>query len=133
MVNTAVKSPSVPDTAEGYFMSLDTPLFHGVEEHWNHTPRQLRLEQCAFPWNSPWLGGLTALHLQDIPKTHGLTMAMLLSVVIASPLLQQLTLVNTQTRVDSLDRVFPIDLCDLRIIHLSEPISRCWRISLSRR
>jgi hypothetical protein len=32
-----------------------------------------------------------------------------------------------------LDRVFPIDLCDLRIIHLSEPISRCWRISLSRR
>ncbi|KAF7370559.1 F-box domain-containing protein [Mycena sanguinolenta] len=122
-----LRSLAVVNTIAGDPFWLDARVFHGIDESRNNLSRQLRLEQCALPWNSPWYHNLTDLYLADLHKAHGPTITMLLSVIIASPLLQHLTLINTQTRIDDLNmyRLFPVVLADLRTLHLSEPISVC--------
>ncbi|KAF8216557.1 hypothetical protein K438DRAFT_396557 [Mycena galopus ATCC 62051] len=118
-----LRSLSVANTTEGDPLWLDAGVF-GTEGPKNSLPRQLRLEKCALPWNSPWYTNLTDLYLADL---HGPTINMLMSVITASPLLQHLTLLDTQTKIDDLDmyRDFPFSLPDLRTIHLSGPISFC--------
>ncbi|KAF7370560.1 F-box domain-containing protein [Mycena sanguinolenta] len=120
-------SLAVANTIAGDPFWLDARVFHGIDEPKTNLPRQLRLERAALPWNSPWYNNLTDLYLADLHKAHGPTMTMLLSVIVASPLLQHLTLINTQTRIDDLNmyRLFPVVLADLRTLHLSEPISVC--------
>ncbi|KAF8216559.1 hypothetical protein K438DRAFT_1797457 [Mycena galopus ATCC 62051] len=121
-----LRSLSVANTTEGDPLWLDAGVF-GTEGRRNSLPRQLRLEKCALPWNSPWYTNLTDLYLADLHKAHGPTINMLLSVITASPLLQHLTLLDTQTKIDDLDmyRDFPLPLPDLRTIHLSGPMSFC--------
>lgn len=118
-------------TTAGDPLWLDARVFHSAEKRMGHIPRQLRLEKCALPWNSPWYSNLTNLHLANFHKAHSPTITMLFSVIISSPLLQHLTLINTQTRVDGLDRSFPFALRNLRSIRVSEPISVCAQILMN--
>ncbi|KAF7370557.1 F-box domain-containing protein [Mycena sanguinolenta] len=125
-----LRSLAVANTTVGDPLWLDAKLFYGTDERVNILPRQLRLERAALPWNSPWYNNLTDLYLADLHKAHGPTITMLLSVIVTSPLLQHLTLINTQTSVDDLDmyRLFPFALPDLRTIRITEPISLCAHI-----
>ncbi|KAJ6485647.1 hypothetical protein C8R45DRAFT_997332 [Mycena sanguinolenta] len=125
-----LRSLAVANATVGDPVWLDARVFHGTDDRRNNFPRQLRLERAALPWNSPWYNNLTDLYLADLHKAHGPTITMLLSVIITSPLLQHLTLINTQTSVDDLDmyRLFPFTLPDLRTIRITEPISVCAHI-----
>ncbi|KAJ7823012.1 hypothetical protein B0H13DRAFT_2126038 [Mycena leptocephala] len=128
---TRLRSLSVTNTILNDPLWLDAMVFHGGDEGRNHLSRQLRLERCALPWNSPWYSKLTELYLANLHTVQGPAIAMLFSVIIASPLLQHLTLINTKTHVGRLERFFPIPLRDLRTIHLSEPISVCSQILIN--
>ncbi|KAJ6581557.1 hypothetical protein B0H19DRAFT_1115833 [Mycena capillaripes] len=125
-----LRSLSVVNTFLDDPLWLDPGVFLGGEGI-NLLPRQLRLERCALPWNSPWYFNLTDLYLAHLHHAHAPTITMLLSVIIASPLLQHLTLIDTKTHGDYLDTVFPFTLPDLRTIHLSEPLSVCAQILMN--
>ncbi|KAF8216556.1 hypothetical protein K438DRAFT_1797454 [Mycena galopus ATCC 62051] len=126
-----LRSLSVANTTEGDPVWLDAGVFHGMEEPRIHMPRQLRLEQCALPWNSPWYFNLTNLYLANLHKAHSTTMTMLLSVLTASPLLEDLALIDTQTCADDFNRDFPLVLPHLHTIRLGEPISVCDQILMN--
>ncbi|KAK7012873.1 F-box domain-containing protein [Favolaschia claudopus] len=120
-----LRSLSVVNTADygASPMWLDAKVFHGTE------PRQ----QCGLPWNSPWFSNLTELYLASLHKAHGTSVTMLLSVLVTSPLLESLTLMNTKTYGDTLDRTLSFPLRNLRTLHLSEPLPICSQILTSLR
>jgi hypothetical protein len=111
--NTTLDSP----------MWLDVRLFRGEESGGNRPSSQLRLDRCALPWNSPWYSNLTDLYLADLHNTQGPTITMLFSVLIGSPRLEHLTLINTNATPDAFATFFPVELCQLRTIELFEPVS----------
>ncbi|KAJ7116043.1 hypothetical protein C8R44DRAFT_794003 [Mycena epipterygia] len=121
----------VANTTSDDPMWLDAMLFHSPEGPASHLPRRLRLEQCALPWNSPWYSNLTYLYLADLHIAQGPTMTVLFSVIMASPMLQYLILINTNTRPDDWETFFPVELRDLHTIHLTEPISVCTQILMN--
>ncbi|KAJ7180713.1 hypothetical protein C8R46DRAFT_1070365 [Mycena filopes] len=110
---------------------LDAMIFHGKEEPKTPPTRQLHLEKCAIPWNSPWYHNLTDLYLANLSRAQGPTITTLFSVIVASPLLQNLTLINTRTHVDRWERFFPITLSHLVRLHISEPIYVCAQILMN--
>ncbi|KAK6992277.1 F-box domain-containing protein, partial [Favolaschia claudopus] len=86
-------------------MWLDAKVFHGTE------PRR---PNCGLPWNSPWFSNLTELTWYP-SVTHSLT------------------LMNTKTYGDTLDRTLSFPLRNLRTLHLSEPLPICSQILTSLR
>ncbi|KAJ7091401.1 hypothetical protein B0H15DRAFT_835956 [Mycena belliarum] len=103
-------------------MWLDAGLFKQAADS---PSRHLRLEQCAFPWNSSWYTNLTCLYLADLHSAQGPTMTQLFHALTCSPLLQDLTLLNTNTQPDGFSNFLPLELAHLRAIHLSEPVDVC--------
>ncbi|KAF7356552.1 F-box domain-containing protein [Mycena venus] len=126
-----LRSLSVVNTTMGDPLWLDAGVFHAADGRKSHMPRQLRMERCALPWNSPWYSNLTDLYLAYLHKAHGPTITMLLSVIVTSPLLEHLTLIDTKTQADGSERVFPFALRHLRTLHLIEPISVCAQILMN--
>ncbi|KAJ7782019.1 hypothetical protein DFH07DRAFT_1055521 [Mycena maculata] len=108
---------------------LEAMLFHASERtRRSRPPRRLRLAKCAFPWNSPWYLNLTDLHLSDLHKAQGPTMTVLFSVLVASPLLQDLFLDNTHVRRDGWQSSPSTELPHLRTIYLGETAGTCSQI-----
>ncbi|KAK7025260.1 F-box domain-containing protein [Favolaschia claudopus] len=130
-----LRSLSVVNTADygAPPMWLDAKVFHGTEPRRPNVTRQLRLEQCGLPWNSPWFSNLTELYLASLHEAHGTSVTMLLSVLVTSPLLESLTLINTKTYGDTLDRTLSFPLRNLRTLDLSEPLPICSQILTSLR
>ncbi|KAJ7043669.1 hypothetical protein C8F04DRAFT_726595 [Mycena alexandri] len=127
-----LRSLSVTNTSSSYeAMWLDAMVFHGPEGRTTHPSRQLHLEKCAIPWDSPWYYNLTDLHLANLHSTQGPAITVLFSIIIASPLLQNLTLINTHTHVDRSERFFPTTLSHLTTLHISEPIFVCVEILMN--
>ncbi|KAJ7759262.1 hypothetical protein B0H16DRAFT_1535012 [Mycena metata] len=124
MLAPRLRSLSVVKTS-GEAMWLDAMVFHGPEARTTYPSHQLHLEKCAIPWNSPWYYNLTDLHLENLHSTQGPAITVLFSIILASPLLQNLTLINTHTHVDRTERLFPTTLSHLTTLLISEPIFVC--------
>ncbi|KAJ7045860.1 hypothetical protein C8F04DRAFT_1227921 [Mycena alexandri] len=127
-----LRSLSVKNTSSREAFWLDAMVFHASERSETHPSRQLHLEKCAIPWNSPWYCNLTDLYLANLHNTQGPTITTLFSIIVASPLLQNLTLINTHTQhVDHWECFFPITLPHLVTLHISEPISVCVQLLIT--
>ncbi|KAJ7504331.1 hypothetical protein B0H11DRAFT_1981715 [Mycena galericulata] len=112
-------------------MWLDARLFPWQAKR--DIPRQLRLECCALPWNSPWYSNLTDLFLADLLSAQGPSLNVLFSIIAECPRLQHLTLIEIHAQCDDWKPILPIELSHLRTIHLSEPLPVCAQILVTLR
>ncbi|KAJ7504271.1 hypothetical protein B0H11DRAFT_1981449 [Mycena galericulata] len=84
---------------------------------------RLHLDACAFPWDSTWYSNLIHLHLENINPAQRPTMEAFLGVLIGSPALQTLTIINCSPTTHE---GFPIHLPRLTALTLkSDSSSTC--------
>ncbi|KAF7356478.1 hypothetical protein MVEN_00980900 [Mycena venus] len=62
---------------------------------------RLHLECCAFPWDSGWYSHLTHLHLENINPTQRPTMEAFLAILVGSPNLQTLSVIDCSPTTSS--------------------------------
>ncbi|KAJ7696541.1 hypothetical protein B0H17DRAFT_401316 [Mycena rosella] len=91
---------------------------------WSGT--RLHLECCAFPWDSGWYTHLTHLHLENINPTQRPTMEGFLAILVASPALQELTVIHCSPTTR---HGFAVDLPHLTSLTIkSDSSSTCARL-----
>ncbi|KAJ7725621.1 hypothetical protein DFH07DRAFT_250554 [Mycena maculata] len=76
---------------------------------------QLHLERCVFPWNSRWFSHLTHLHLETNFPAQCPPMETFLSILVASPGLQTITLLHFSLTTDA---AFPVALPHLSALRI---------------
>ncbi|KAJ7043738.1 hypothetical protein C8F04DRAFT_728547 [Mycena alexandri] len=90
------------------------------------TGTRLHLKCCAFPWDSGWYLHLTHLHLENLNPAQRPTMDAFLGILVGSPNLQTLTVIQCSPTTR---RGFPVELPHLTALTLkSDSSSTCARL-----